>query len=528
MVKSFKKKLLIGALSAMVCCSFAYEAEAASRAEISQIAVNQRGSNFQYWNKDAASYQVLTNYVKDITDKSSKNYIPEKDRVAVFDMDGTILCETAPYYLSQMLIVDRTLHDKTFTPQADDEKFARQLETWLKDKSAVSKPVEGLSNMAWGEAFYLPMVEVIKYLQANKFAVYVVSGSERQLVRQLVSDMLAIPEGNIIGTDMEILAAHQGDTDGLKYMYRHDDYLVRGGFQHKNLQMNKVTAIAREIGKQPVLAFGNSKDDASMLNYAISGNKYKSAAFFVLCDDQTRELGDMDKAEKCRQLAAQNGWNTISMRDDFKTIYGEDIKRTATPSLAPKDLAAKDKSVDYMVFVNKTHKLPDDYEAKLPLITVKNSFGKEFQIEPETYRHFEQLRTALKQKGIQVELDSVYRSVARQKEIVAEFTQKYGADYVKQYVAVPGYSEHHTGLAVDICLVVDGKIIDDNDEMIAQKEIFAQIHPLLADYGFILRYPQGKENLTGYSYEPWHFRYVGQETAKKISGAGLVMEEYMK
>ncbi|WP_051179769.1 D-alanyl-D-alanine carboxypeptidase family protein [Selenomonas ruminantium] len=558
MVKSFKKKLLIGALSAMVCCSFAYEAEAASRAEISQIAVNQKGSNFQYWNKDAASYQVLTNYVKDITDKSSKNYIPEKDRVAVFDMDGTILCETAPYYLSQMLIVDRTLHDKTFTPQADDEKFARQLETWLKDKSAVSKPgsstphfasvfngmtapefnayvknfmgkpVEGLSNMAWGEAFYLPMVEVIKYLQANKFAVYVVSGSERQLVRQLVSDMLAIPEGNIIGTDMEILAAHQGDTDGLKYMYRHDDYLVRGGFQHKNLQMNKVTAIAREIGKQPVLAFGNSKDDASMLNYAISGNKYKSAAFFVLCDDQTRELGDLDKAEKCRQLAAQNGWNTISMRDDFKTIYGEDIKRTAAPSSAKKELAAKDKSVDYMVFVNKTHKLPDDYEAKLPLITVKNSFGKEFQIEPETYRHFEQLRTALKQKGIQVELDSVYRSVARQKEIVAEFTQKYGADYVKQYVAVPGYSEHHTGLAVDICLVVDGKIIDDNDEMIAQKEIFAQIHPLLADYGFILRYPQGKENLTGYSYEPWHFRYVGQETAKKISGAGLVMEEYMK
>ena len=189
---------------------------------------------------------------------------------------------------------------------------------------------------------------------------------------------------------------------------------------------------------------------------------------------------------------------------------------------------AVSQNVDYLVIVNKTHKLPDDYEAKLPLITVKNSFGREFQIEPETYRHFEQLRAAVKQKGIQIELDSVYRSVARQKEIVAEFTQKYGADYVKQYVAVPGYSEHHTGLAVDICLVVDGKIIDDNDEMIAQKEIFAQIHPLLAEYGFILRYLQGRENITGYSYEPWHFRYVGIETAKKISGAGLVMEEYVK
>ena len=185
-------------------------------------------------------------------------------------------------------------------------------------------------------------------------------------------------------------------------------------------------------------------------------------------------------------------------------------------------------NVDYLVLVNKNHKLPGDYEAKLPLVTVKNAYGKALQIEPETYRHFEQLRTALKQKGIQIELDSVYRSVARQQEIVAEFTQKYGADYVKQYVAVPGYSEHHTGLAVDICLLVDGKVIDDNDEMIAQKEIFAQIHPLLAEYGFILRYPQGKESVTGYSYEPWHFRYVGQAAAQKISAAGVVLEEYVK
>ena len=191
----------------------------------------------------------------------------------------------------------------------------------------MAKPVEGLGNLAWGEAFYLPMVEVIKYLQANQFQVYIVSGSERQLVRILVCDMLAIPKANAIGTDNAILAAHQGNTDGLKYVYRKDDYLVRGKYQGKNLQMNKVTAIAREIGKQPVLAFGNSRDDASMLNYAIYGNKYKSAAFFVLCDDLQRELGNLEKADKCRKLAAEYGWNVISMRDDFKTIYGDNVKR---------------------------------------------------------------------------------------------------------------------------------------------------------------------------------------------------------
>ena len=357
-VEFIKKKLLACALAAAVCFGAACDVDAASRAEIGRITVNKRGSNFKCWNKETASYQALTKYVKDITKKNSKSYIPAEDRIAVFDMDGTILCETAPYYLSQMLILDRTLHDKSYTASAEDRQFALDLDAWLKNRDAgkkpgsssphfasvfsgltnseyaayvekfMAKPVKGLNNLAWGEAFYLPMIEVIKYLQANKFQVYIVSGSERQLVRILVCDLLAIPKANIVGTDNKILAAHQGGADGLKYVYRKDDYLVRGKYQGKNLQMNKVTAIAREIGKQPVLAFGNSRDDASMLNYVVTGNKYKSAAFFVLCDDLQRELGNLDKADKCRKLADENGWNTISMRDDFKTIYGDNVKRT--------------------------------------------------------------------------------------------------------------------------------------------------------------------------------------------------------
>jgi len=352
-----KNKLLACVLAAAVSFGIAFDADAATRTEIGQITVNKRGSNFKCWNKEATSYQVLTKYVKDITKKNSKSYIPAEDRIAVFDMDGTILCETAPYYLSQMLILDRTLNDKSYTPSAEDKQFALALDAWLKNKDAgknrgsssphfasvfsgldypeytayvekfMAKPVEGLDNLAWGEAFYLPMIEVIKYLQANQFQVYIVSGSERQLVRTLICDMLDIPKANIIGTDNEILAAHQGSADGLKYVYRKDDYLVRGKYQGKNLQMNKVVSIAREIGKQPVLAFGNSCDDASMLNYTINGNKYKSAAFFVLCDDLQRERGNLDKANKCRKLAGENGWNTISMRDDFKTIYGDNVTR---------------------------------------------------------------------------------------------------------------------------------------------------------------------------------------------------------
>ena len=332
--------------------------EAATREEIAQISVDSDGSDFRYWNEDAASFLALTRYVEDVTDPESGHFIPVEDRVAVFDMDGTFLCETAPYYLDHMLFLERTLHDPKYTPSKDDKDFALSLAQWLEHKDSsdnlgssaphqssvfvgttfpeyeayanrfFEKPVEGLSPLKWGEAFYLPMIEVMKYLQANEFQIYVVSGTERILSRILVSDLLDIPKNHIIGTDIEIRAAHQGETDGLKYTYQSDDYLVRGGFVIKNLKMNKVSAIAREIGRQPVLAFGNSSGDSAMLNYTINGNKYRSAAFFLLCDDLERELGNLDKAAKCKKLADENGWIPVSMRDDFATIYGDNVTRT--------------------------------------------------------------------------------------------------------------------------------------------------------------------------------------------------------
>ena len=77
-------------------------------------------------------------------------------------------------------------------------------------------------------------------------------------------------------------------------------------------------------------------------------------------------------------------------------------------------------------------------------------------------------------------------------------------------------------------MVKVGVVIDDNDDMIAEKEIFAKVHERLADFGFILRYPEGKEDITGYAYEPWHLRYVGSaEIAKEITERGLTLEEYL-
>ena len=183
---------------------------------------------------------------------------------------------------------------------------------------------------------------------------------------------------------------------------------------------------------------------------------------------------------------------------------------------------------DYMILVNKQNKLPEDWEDKVVLKESINSYGESYLVEQKALEQFLLLQEELLKEGIDIQLDSTYRSVKEQQELWDDWTIEFGEDYVKTYVAVPGFSEHHTGLAIDICLDVDGKRINDNDEMIAEKEIFAKIHPHLADYGFILRYLSGKEDITGYGYEPWHFRYIDDvETAKKIMNEGITLEEYL-
>ena len=106
---------------------------------------------------------------------------------------------------------------------------------------------------------------------------------------------------------------------------------------------------------------------------------------------------------------------------------------------------------------------------------------------------------------------------------------KYGEEYTKNTVAVPGYSEHHTGLALDLYFILDGTTVYYNEDLVRYPEVWAKIHAKLADYGFILRYLEGKEDITGYSYEPWHIRYIDDVAlAKEITARGITLEEYLE
>ena len=199
-----------------------------------------------------------------------------------------------------------------------------------------------------------------------------------------------------------------------------------------------------------------------------------------------------------------------------------------TTSKTSDDSTTKQGGIDYMVLVNKQNKLPDGWEDALDIVSLKNSEDWDVEAEAKAYDAYLGLKEDLESDGVYVDLDSGYRSVAEQQRIVDDFTEKYGEEYVKLYVAVPGYSEHHTGLALDLFLIIDGKGVYENEDMVTYPEIWEKIHAKLADHGFILRFLPKRKIITGYSYEPWHIRYVDSpDIAHQIMDADITLEEYL-
>ena len=197
-------------------------------------------------------------------------------------------------------------------------------------------------------------------------------------------------------------------------------------------------------------------------------------------------------------------------------------------------LAEEPGQIDYMTLVNKLHPLPEGWEESLKTVHVTNTVGDDVEVEEKAFAAYEELRKDLEENdGIYLELDSARRSVAAQQEIMDRYIEKYGADYAAKTVAVPGFSEHHTGLALDLYFKLkndDGTFTDVyyNEDLVRYPEIWEKIHMKLADYGFILRYLDGREHLTGYSYEPWHIRYLDDTgVAKEIMDKDITLEEYL-
>lgn len=175
-----------------------------------------------------------------------------------------------------------------------------------------------------------------------------------------------------------------------------------------------------------------------------------------------------------------------------------------------------------LILVNSKNKIPDDYEIELTELSNGETVSSE--IYPDLQKMFDDMREA----GIYPVVGEGYRTHEKQQEIMEDkirayenegYSKKKAEAMAREWVAVPGTSEHELGLAVDI---------NADKEKSDNQEVYDWLYQNAYKYGFILRYPFGKTKITGIDYEPWHYRYVGREYSEEIHNSGLCLEEWLE
>ncbi|WP_367924557.1 M15 family metallopeptidase [uncultured Ruthenibacterium sp.] len=195
-------------------------------------------------------------------------------------------------------------------------------------------------------------------------------------------------------------------------------------------------------------------------------------------------------------------------------------------------IGPKDPDLWSLLLANTTHPLPEGYEPELA--SVGYDFrGIEQFVDERVQQPLLDMLKAAEEDGVYLQVRSAYRSHENQTVLFESMKQDYMAQgyteeqayaATKRWRNVPGTSEHETGLAADIVEVGYGGSLDESLE---QTEEAKWLYENAADFGFVLRYPKDKTDITGTSFEPWHYRYVGVEDAKKIMAEGLCLEEYL-
>lgn len=175
-----------------------------------------------------------------------------------------------------------------------------------------------------------------------------------------------------------------------------------------------------------------------------------------------------------------------------------------------------------LVLVNKNNQLKSSYVPNdLESISLRFANADKY-MKKEAKENFEKLSYEASLLGYRIVAVSAYRDYNYQQELFNYYVENKGLAYALDCSAKPGHSEHQTGLAVD----VEGSNQDyDNFE---KTQEFTWMKENAHKYGFILRYPKGKENITGFKYEPWHYRYVGKDIAEYIYKNKLTLEEYIQ
>ncbi|WP_347839224.1 HAD family hydrolase [uncultured Draconibacterium sp.] len=293
------------------------------------------------WN-DSEVKTAIVDFVEKVTDENSADFVPVKERIAVFDNDGTLWNEKPLYipveielaYIKEVFPNNpEWKDDKMYSAIANDnldvlkEYSNAELATKLfaahagqKEEDYKAFVYNALStinhrkyNRPLKEVTYSPMVELVDYLQANNFNVFIVTGGEISSVRTVSEEIYNIPIENVVGSSV-----------GYKYIVDESGkYIERQAeISSNNDKHVKPTNIELHIGRKPIFAAGNSDGDYEMMEYTLSGDK-PSMAILVHHDDEEREYSYMHGTEKAVQDAEKQGWYVISMKKDFKEIFAE-------------------------------------------------------------------------------------------------------------------------------------------------------------------------------------------------------------
>jgi len=185
------------------------------------------------------------------------------------------------------------------------------------------------------------------------------------------------------------------------------------------------------------------------------------------------------------------------------------------------DVAMPDKNIDGTFFlVNRSQTISEDYA---PEVRKVSATGISQSMREDAATALEEMFAAAKEQGIRLATVSGYRSYSKQDTIYDKKVAKTGVEIADTLVAQPGTSEHQLGLAMDISKTSNSSLTGSFGDTDEGQWVAKNAHL----YGFIIRYPEGMEEITGYSYEPWHIRYIGKEYAQAIYESGLPMDLYV-
>lgn len=306
--------------------------------------------SLQSWN-ETPTRRAIVEFVERVSDERDPDYVPPAERVAVFDNDGTLWCEKPMpiemgfflHRLAEMCEADTSLRKRQPWKAAHERDFV-----WLADvitnhyhgddsgvkvlMGGILRAFAGMTvedyeiaaaaflagrhptiGRAYRDCGYLPMIELLRYLEANDFTPFIASGGDRDFMRPVTEEVYGIPAERVIGSSNAL--SYQEDERGGTLVYLEKPDTFDDG-------PTKPVRIWSRIGRRPIVAGGNSNGDIPMLHYT-GGPSRQGLRLLVLHDDPAREFEYIAGAERSLERASRDGWTVISIKNDWATVFAD-------------------------------------------------------------------------------------------------------------------------------------------------------------------------------------------------------------